>query len=186
MFERFRAGRAARRAARAGDADVLVALLADPDPTIRSNAANACMLFGPRPEPTSLVGALLRAAADPEGEVRGQALLALGELRVEEARDAFLRALSDGDWGVRMFAATALGWMPDPRAKRPLVGLLGDEQPFVRQFVVFALGEIGDPDAVGPIEALLERERDPEVLKWAREALEKLRTAQGAEKGGPQ
>ena len=74
-----------------------------------------------------------------------------------------------------MFAATAIGWMPDPRATSLLEGLLRDEQPFVREFAVFALGEIGDPGVVPALEALLENERDTQVKKWAKEALEKLR-----------
>jgi HEAT repeat protein len=175
MFERFKAGRKARRAARSGDAATLVTLLASPDPKVRASTANECMLFRPRPAPASLTGALLRAAADAESEVRGMATLALGELRAEEGPDVFLRGLSDPDWGVRMFAATAIGWMPDPRATRLLQGLLEDEQPFVRQFAVFALGEIGDPVAIPAIERLLETERDREVKKWAKEAAKKLR-----------
>lgn len=175
MFERLKADRAAKRAVRAEDWGTLVALLGDPDSKVRFNTANACMLLKPGSGSPSLVGALLRAAADPEGEVRGQAILALGSIRSPEAPDVFLRALSDEDWGVRMFAATAIGWMPDPRATGPLERLLGDEQPFVRQFVVFALGEIGDPGVIPAIEALLENERDSEVKKWSKEALEKLR-----------
>jgi HEAT repeat protein len=129
MFERFRAERAAKRAVRAKDFATLVALLEDPDSKIHFSTANACMLLEPGSAPPSLVDALLRAAADPDGEVRGQAILALGSVRPPEAPDVFLRALSDEDWGVRMFAATAIGWMPDPRATTLLVGLLEDEQP---------------------------------------------------------
>ncbi len=175
MFERLRADRAARRAAKSGDWTTLVDLLGDPDPKVRTNTANACMLIPPGSAPSSLVGSLLRAAADPAGEVRGQAILALGSIRAPEGPDVFLRALSDGDWGVRMFAATAIGWMPDPRATSLLEGLLRDEQPFVREFAVFALGEIGDPGVEPALEALLENERDTQVKKWAKEALEKLR-----------
>jgi HEAT repeat protein len=175
MFERLRADRAARRAAKSGDWTTLVDLLGNPDPKVRMNTANACMLAEPGSTPSSLVGALLRAAADAEGEVRGQAILALGSVRAPEGPDVFLRALSDEDWGVRMFAATAIGWMPDPRATTLLVGLLEDEQPFVRQFAVFALEEIGDPTIVPAIEKLLEDERDTVVKKWAKDALKTLR-----------
>jgi HEAT repeat protein len=177
MFERLRADRAARRAAKSGDWTTLVDLLGNPDSKVRMNTANACMLAEPGSTPSSLVGALLRAAADPEAEVRGQAILALGSIRAPEGRDVFLRALSDEDWGVRMFAATSIGWMPDPRATSFLEGLLRDEQPFVREFAVFALGEIGDPGVVPALEALLENERDTQVKKWAKEALEKLRAS---------
>lgn len=174
MFERLRADRAARRAARKGDTATLVALLGDPDPRVRSNTANACMRLEPGSAPSSLIDALVHAASDSDGEVRGQAILALGSVRAREGPDVFLRALSDEDWGVRMFAATALGWMPDPRATRLLEGLLGDDQPFVRQFAVFALGEIRDAGVVPAIKRPLETERDREVRKWAKEALEKL------------
>ncbi len=175
MFERFRAERAAKRAVRAKDFATLVALLADPDSKVRFSTANACMRLEPGSAPPSLVGALLRAAADPDGEVRGQAILALGSVRPPEAPDVFLRALSDEDWGVRMFAATAIGWMPDPRATTRLVGLLEDEQPFVREFAVSALEAIGDPTVIPAIEALLENERDSAVKKTSKQALQKLR-----------
>ena len=83
MFERLRADRAARRAAKSGDWTTPVHLLGDPDPKVRTeHRANACMLIPPGSAPSSLVGSLLRAAADPEGEVRGQAILALGSIRV--------------------------------------------------------------------------------------------------------
>ena len=150
-------------------------LLGDPDPKIRTNTANACMLLKQGSAPSTLVGALLHAASDPEGEVRGQAILALGSVRPPEAPDVFIRGLSDEDWGVRMFAATAIGWMPDPRATTLLVGLLEDEQPFVRQFAVFALEKIGDATVVPAIEKLLEDERDTVVKKWAKDALKTLR-----------
>jgi HEAT repeat protein len=174
MFERMRADRAAKRAARAGDSATLIELLRDPDPKVRENTANACVLIGSGPAPPSVVDALLHAAVDPEAEVRGQAIFALGSLRAPEGADVFLRALADDDWGVRMFAATAMGWMPDPRATTLLVGLLEDDQPFVRQFAVSALGEIGDPGVKPAIEALLENERDTVVKKWSKEALKKL------------
>ena len=94
MFERLRADRAARRAAKSGDWTTLVDLLGDPDPKVRTNTANACMLEPPPGSaPSSLVGSLLRAAADPEGEVRGQAILALGSIRDPEGPDVFLRGL---------------------------------------------------------------------------------------------
>ena len=94
MFERFRAGRAAKRAVRAGDFAALVALLGDPDHKVRANTENACMLLEPGSAPSSLVGALLHAAADPEGEVRGQAILALGSIRSPEAPSASTSASS--------------------------------------------------------------------------------------------
>jgi hypothetical protein len=39
------------------------------------------------PSPSSLVGALLRAGSDPDGEVREQAIAALGSLETERDRD---------------------------------------------------------------------------------------------------
>lgn len=50
-----------------------------------------------------------------------------------------------------------------------LVALLGDPDPTVRT------AEIGDAGVVPAIETLRETERDSEVSKWAKEALEKLR-----------
>lgn len=174
MFKGFRAGRAARHAAKAGDIQGFVERLGDPEPKVRMSAANACMLFPAGSAPPQLVDALLRTGTDADAEVRGQAIVALGSLRVADGRDLFLRALNDGDAMVRMFAATAIGWMPDPRAVERLKELLHDDERLVRQFAVAALGETGDRGVIPAIRAALEDDRDSEVRSWAEEALGKL------------
>jgi HEAT repeat protein len=165
--------RRAKRAVKAGDTQTLVDLLADADPKVRANTANACMEILPGSTTPALVAALLRTASDPESKVRGQAVLALGSVRAEEARDLFLRSLADEDWLVRMFAATAIGWMPDPRAVEGVGRLLEHDEPFVRGAAAFTLGAIGTPECATLLHARRERERDPDVREAIDEGLVK-------------
>lgn len=170
-----RARRAARRAVKAGDMGALIASLADPDPDVRADTANACMEIAPGSASPDLVDALLRAALEPAAQVRGQAILALGSIRAPQARDIFLRALSDQDWLVRSFAANVIGWMPDPRAVGPLQRLLVDqEDALVRSAAAYTLGEIGDRSAITALQAQREAERDRDVRSAIDEALAKL------------
>jgi HEAT repeat-containing taxis protein len=124
-------------------------------------------------DPT-LVSALLRAAVEPEAQVRGQAILALGSIRAPDGADIFLRALSEDDWANQMFAATAIGWMPDPRAVEGLGRLLQHEEPLVRGAAAFALGAIGTDESAAVLRASREEERDPDVREAIDEALGKL------------
>lgn len=66
--------------------------------------------LGSGPDGSSATRLLLRAANDPEGEVRKAAVEALGRLRPTRRRlRALLRALSDPQWEVRWAAARSLG-----------------------------------------------------------------------------
>jgi HEAT repeat protein len=169
--------RRAKRAVKAGDMQTLVDLLADADPKVRANTANACMEISPGSAAPALVAALFRAASDPESQVRGQAILALGSIRADDARDLFLRSLTDEDWLVRMFAATAIGWMPDPRAVEPVIKLLDEDDPLVRGAAAFTLGAIGEARSVPALQAQLEAERDRDARAAIEEALGKLAEA---------
>ena len=166
--------RDAKRAVEAGDVQALLQLLSDPDPEVRMNTANQCMNLRPESADPTLIGALLRAAVEPDAGVRGQAILALGSLRAPEAADLFLRALSEDDWANLVFAATAIGWMPDPRAIDGLGRLLKHDEPLVRAAAGFALGSIGTDDAVALLRASREEERDPDIREATDEALRKL------------
>jgi HEAT repeat protein len=167
--------RDAKRAVEARDVQTLLQLLSDPDdPEVRANTANQCMNLPPEAADPTLVSALLRAAVEPEAQVRGQAILALGSMRAPEGADIFLRALSEDDWSILMFAATAIGWMPDQRAIGGLGRLLQHEEPLVRGSAAFALGAIGSDESAAVLRVSREEERDPDVREAIDEALGKL------------
>ena len=168
-------GRRARKAIEAGDFQTIVQMLQDADPGVRRDTANACMTID-RAAPPFLVAALLGAAADPDSQVRGQAILALGSIRAPEGADVFLRALSEDedDWSIPMFAATAIGWMPDPRAVEGLTRVLEHDDPLVRGAAAFALGSIGTSKCAAVLRARQEKERDSDVRALIEEALGKI------------
>ena len=167
-------GRRAKKAIRAGDFQTIVQMLQDSDPGVRADTANACMEIDPGGAPPFLVAALLGAAADPDLQVRGQAILALGSVRAPEGPDIFLRALNEDDWLIQMFAATAIGWMPDVRAVDGLTRLLEHEDSLVRGAAAFALGSVGTDECASALRALQEKERYRDVRKSIEEALGKI------------
>jgi hypothetical protein len=113
----------ARRLRREHDIEGLIALLVDPDPAARANAADALApLADPRAEEP-----FLGALADRDRDVRANAARALGELKSEAAVERLVSALVDEDDDVRYAAAWALGRIGDPRAIAPLRRLVTDE-----------------------------------------------------------
>ncbi len=116
--------------------DLLLPLVRDPDPDIRSNSLRAlARVF----EAKRSIGA---SPLDPQ-----------------EQRDAMMYlepALSDpADPLIRAHAAAAVGALGDPRAVDPLLDLLRDSHPLVRMQTAIALGKLGDAKAVpGLIKAI--------------------------------
>jgi HEAT repeat protein len=166
-------GRRAKKAIKSRDFQAVVEMLNDGDPGVRSDTANACMTIEAGTAPPFLVATLLRAAADAEAQVRGQAIPALGSIRAPEGRDVFLRSLSEEDWSNQMFAAIAIGWMPDPRAVEGVSRLLEHDEPLVRGAAAFALGAMGTPECATLLHARREKERDPDVREAIDEGLVK-------------
>jgi HEAT repeat protein len=90
----------AREAAVAG----LIALLKDPDPGVRSQAADTLAEL----EAHDAVDALIASVKDANVDVRRHVIDALGEIGDPKALDALTRALKDEDAGVRRHAAAAI------------------------------------------------------------------------------
>ena len=183
----------------AGEPDVALAALADPDAEVRATALGALARSG------ALTAAhLRRAAEDPSPSVRRRA--------AEEAARCppavrsgveLVRLLGDDDPFVAEAAAFALGELdpPEPGAVDALAAMAGTSTDvLLREAAVAALGSLGDPagrDAVlaatsdvatvrrravlalaafdGPeVEAALERlagDRDRQVRQWAEDLL---------------
>lgn len=128
------------------------------------------------PQTERVVAALTGAMRDSDGEVRREAVGALGQIRAQGAAAPLAEALSDKDAEVRAQAAFALGQIRAEAAVAPLVAALADAEPEVRQQAVFALGQIRAKSSVeGLIGAL--RDANVEVRQQAAFALGQIRDA---------
>ena len=156
----------------------LLALLADPDPRLRTAGATA--LFWRERNPRAMLAPLLRAVGDPEVVVRYHALMAIANIdaaaylelllghitnpdpllkragifafrhliKEPKAMPLLIAALGDSDGMVRARAAEALGFQGDVRAVEPLLPLVDDQFRNARIAAIRSLGRLGDARAV--------------------------------------
>lgn len=127
----------------------LIALMNDPDPGLRMQAALA---LGERQTPAA-IDALIGALTDPDVNVRFHAIEALGRLRAVDAADAIADVAETEDFFLVFPAVDALARIHDPRVVPRLIPLL--RRPDVTQPVADALGELGGAEAVAPLVAAL-------------------------------
>lgn len=116
-----------------GDSAGLIGLLQTGSTRERSDAANALGFF---PEAED---ALIEALSDPENEVRGQAIWALGELGSKRAFGRIADFLHDKDFIIRVFAVNALSWIDYEQAVELVRPLADDEDELVRDQVRMTL-----------------------------------------------
>lgn len=154
-----------------------IAMLSDPDPHVRREAARALGEAGVREAVGALCTLLERPAeatdeSHPEHTARAAAAVALGRIGDPAAAEALLHAIAD-PFNAGTAASTALG-----RLVPPPVGLLveatRDTDPWRRARAVVALGECGDPAAFDAMVALLD-DPDVAVRRAAAAAFGKLR-----------
>ena len=135
----------------AGDpVPALIAALADPDPYVNGEAADALGRIG-----AAGVPALVRALEDPQENVRWCAAIALGKVGPDArpAVPALVRALGDATANVRYGAAIALGAIGPAAvrdAREALRESLHDADADVRGGAAWALGAI---DPAGSVRA---------------------------------
>jgi len=127
----------------------LIAALASPRAARRHDARLALEAIG-RPA----VGHLIQELRDMKGEVRGEAIRALGHIGDAEAVPALLRELEDESSACRWLAAEALSAIGDT-ALVPLLGLLADgmSSPEVRRGALHVLHSLQHtrPTLLGPV-----------------------------------
>jgi HEAT repeat protein len=172
----------------------LRALLTDPEPAVRREAALSLARLGWEPDATPerayllflreewedlvrmknhAVPVLVRGTADPVPETRRNAVRALGKIRHPPTLPTLLGALDDRVLEVRLCAIEAISELRDPRSIPPLIGLLSDEYPQIRMEAAWALDRIGwipsdDPQRVA---LCIAKEQWNEVLKLGRCAI---------------
>jgi HEAT repeat protein len=142
--------------ARGGVSDIYLALLRNPDPSVRILAAPTILRAGDTPESAGAVDVLLTLLNDPDSGIRALAARALGESGETAARpvvlDALLMLLRDTSSHLRDSAAEALGMMgasaASPAILDTLVSLIRDSKNRECATLVEALGRICDSAAV--------------------------------------
>ncbi len=149
----------------AGDADVLLAALADASWRVRTAAAER---FGAGS--VAMVDPLVAMlVSGPDVGARGAAAAALERLGGPAVRPLIDR-LGGPEAGLRQAAAAVLGAIGDPRAVAPLAARLADDDPNVRSAAAEALGKIGGAESVAALRAAVES--DDRTLRLA--AIESL------------
>ena len=105
--------------------------------------------------------ALLKAATDPDGAVRSEALKALGEVAdasaLPELVGLLLAAGDDGARATAERAIVAVGGRIADEAKRtaPLIAAMGKAEPPARIALIRALGRLGGPQGLAAVRAAL-------------------------------
>jgi HEAT repeat protein len=140
------------------------ALLADDNPTVRSQAAALLLDHDAQAEQT-----LVRTTRDPSSQVRISALRGIRAARARSASLIASEALSDPEAEVRAEALRAIAAAAPEDAVAPLIDALADEDPRVRAAAVDGLAEVGAP-ACDPVSDALFDHRRGEALA----ALERL------------
>jgi HEAT repeat protein len=129
------------------DLPLLIAVLEDPDPRLRGEAARSLGTFADTNAIPYLVRTLLQ---DSEENVRTSAAASLSLLGGSEIVAPLLQVLGNVTEApsVRGAAAEALAHTFDARAVAPLIEALSSAATEVRFWAAFALGELGDETAL--------------------------------------
>ncbi len=113
---------------------------------------------------------LLEALEDADPEVRLEAAVAVGELRLHEAAAALASWLTDKDEAVVTTALQALGQIAEPTTRTALVRLLVDPRAEVRKAAIWAVHDLGGADTEQALLGSLE-DSEPSVRLAAAMAL---------------
>ncbi len=119
---------------------------------------------------------ITRALGDPDGDVRREALFALGRLGTPEALDLLRWYLYEPDAAIRAQSVEAISLTRVPDLASLLKLRLHDPDSRVRRAAADALGACGDRSAAEELRAILGVETDGQVLVSAAMALSRLRT----------
>ncbi|MBT8762667.1 HEAT repeat domain-containing protein [Desulfohalobiaceae bacterium Ax17] len=127
------------------DLESLINLLKDPDPDVRIFAADILGTSNSHLVVLPLCEALLR---DPEINVRYQAAVSLGNLKIKEAAPCLHQALEEDDEWVQFAVIEALLKIRDDSSIKALIGALDKSSELVGSMIVDALGEMGNIKSV--------------------------------------
>lgn len=151
--------------------------------TRRGGKAEAAFEAGPlavwpRPVPTELVTALLRAVDDENAKVRQDAIYALGTIArpplAEEGRPPLIKALDHYDPAIRTAAARVIGRLQVPGAGEALIKAVNDSQEPVRFAALRALGQVREETAIVALTQQLDHYRKGEGAWSALDGLARI------------
>jgi len=131
--------------------DLIITLIKDEDSITRLLAEKTLVTTGD-PSVERLIAKIRN------GNVRIQAIDALGRIGDPKSVEPLIAQLNDENAYVRIRVIDALGRIGDPKSVEPLIAQLNDENGYVRIRVIDALGRIGDPKSVEPLIAQLKDE----------------------------
>ena len=134
----------------------VLAVLANPNPYVRAEAANILGRIGDK----EAVPALIERLADTHEEVRRRAAHALGRIADPRAVPALIRTLADKSSHVAWAAAGALGSTRDPRAIQPLLTMRRLNSGGPENRICGALAAIGPPVVKPLVNVLLDPKAD--------------------------
>jgi HEAT repeat protein len=145
--------------------DALTTALADPEPLVRAESADALGGLGFQPAAPTIRRLV---ANDPDPLVRASAAEAIGNLKDSVALPQLVRALDDLDESVRAYAAASLGLVGGEPALETVTRALRTEAHSVRvqAELLGAAYRLGDADALTRLMTVLERsdELSAEIL----------------------
>lgn len=117
---------------------------------------------------------------DETPEVRGEAAVALADVRAAEALPSLLVAVEDEDAHVRQMALAAVGEIGDARATQRLERALGDGRPEVRYQGLIAFSRVARDDAAAVVAALAHALEDSDAaIRYIAMRLAEERLAEG-------
>jgi hypothetical protein len=151
-----------------------LAALGSPDWRLRYRAVERL-----EPVPDNL-DVLAKALVDEHVSVRRLAVVWLGEVKGERARELLCRAMEDPSPVVRRTAGDTLSDMGDPAAGETMIRALSDPSKLVRWRAARFLYDLGDHRAVEALRRAAEDE-EFEVALQARMALERIEGGREAE-----
>ena len=149
----------------------------DPDLETRRIATGA-LAYSQQPN-TKVINALQHTLTAPDWQLRVEAALTIGKLKLKELEDQLIALLHDTYWQVRIPAVRSLGLL---KSEKSLAGLAENffyEISNLRKEVALALGEIGGAEARRLLQAH-ESDPDPEVRKSIRIGLAQIRENEDA------
>lgn len=142
----------------------------DSDPAVRRIAVGALSFASD----TAVLPTLGLTLGDSDWQVRQEAAVTLGKLLLPESVSILIGALDDPAWEVRLKAANALGKLKAAAALPGLIAALEHPISNLRKEAAGALGAIGDPAAIPALQKAATEDRDIDVNKTARRALESI------------
>ncbi|MEX0936424.1 MAG: HEAT repeat domain-containing protein [Pirellulales bacterium] len=158
------------------DISTWIDALSDGDSGRRADAAERLARVGD--EARGAAVPLVRAAGDPDEQVRQWATAALEELGPPALEDgpALALLLTSEQADVAYWAATLLGRLADGSFVGELAAALGKQRPqSVRERACWALGRIGPPAReVLPALQAVSQEKQPRLARLARSAVDRI------------